>query len=303
MYHCNSRNFLTLSTASSQLTGIVLEIPEYLTPFSHWTSSNTLRLEVTGTIQISINGCTEGSRLYLILASTQNKPTFLVYRVSFANPYLPGSGTTETVMNATGKAQRAEAVKWRDTCCTKILRTTQSDASYYHGKSLVTSMGEQVGLDSHVIFQRSGKMSIGRICEILISPGTSTTVEQVALQHFSFGPTCSQQCICQERIETAQTKAVVEHQANSTLFPEHLPEMLRETPLRVTNSAEVRTMAVQQMKDKKAAKKAGEVPPSQEANTVEEGARGATAPAPAFDQAPTKSRAATKSRGKASAST
>lgn len=31
-------------------------------------------------------------------------------------------------------------------------------------------------------------MSIGRIREILISLDTGTTVEQVSLQHFSFGP-------------------------------------------------------------------------------------------------------------------
>jgi hypothetical protein len=61
-------------------------------------------------------------------------------------------------MNTTGKAQRAEAVKWSDTRCAKILGTTYSSASYYCGKSLVMSMGEQVGLDSHVIFQRSGKV-------------------------------------------------------------------------------------------------------------------------------------------------
>lgn len=108
-------------------------------------------------------------------------------------------------MSATRKAQRAEVVKWRDTRCAKILGTTQSDTSYYHDKSLVMSTGEQVGLNGHAIFQRSGKvidfwpshartltildqMSIGRICEILISPDTGTTVERVALQHFSFGP-------------------------------------------------------------------------------------------------------------------
>ncbi|KAG1762176.1 hypothetical protein EDD22DRAFT_953328 [Suillus occidentalis] len=82
-----------------------------------------------------------------------------------------------------------------------------------------------------------------------------------------------------------------------------IPEALHLTPLRVTNPADVRALAVQQMKDKKAAKKAGEVPPSQEANTVEEGTQGATALAPAFDWAPAKSRVATKLKGKASAST
>ncbi|KAG1894191.1 uncharacterized protein F5891DRAFT_1195457 [Suillus fuscotomentosus] len=268
-------------------------------------------------------------------------------------PLLPGSGKTETVMSATGKAQRAEVVKWRDTRCAKILGTTQLDTSYYRGKSLVTSMGEQVGLNGHVIFQRSGKMSIGRICEILVSPNTGTTVERVALQHFSFGPAlhpslflpclelmsdeivltaadivctvnvqhncidskCANMCqqrMCQEWIVTVRMKAVVEHQPtphyflntysihNCNLIQMAIPETLRETPLRVTNPAEVRTLAVQQMRDKKSAKKVGEVPPSQEANAVEEGVQSMTKPAPAFDRAPTKSSAATKSRAKAS---
>lgn len=61
-------------------------------------------------------------------------------------------------MNATGKAQRAEAVKWSDNHGAKILRTTHSSTSYYRGKSLVMSTGEQAGLDSHVIFRRSGKV-------------------------------------------------------------------------------------------------------------------------------------------------
>lgn len=122
-----------------------------------------------------------------------------------------------------------------------------------------------------------------------------------------------QQRMCQEQIVTAQTKAVVEHQPtphyflntysihNCNLIQMAIPETLRKTLLRATNPAEVRTLAVQQMRDKKAAKKVGEVPPSQEeANTMEEGVQSMTKPALAFDRAPTKSSMATKSRGKAS---
>ncbi|KAG1753908.1 uncharacterized protein EDB91DRAFT_1043935, partial [Suillus paluster] len=238
-------------------------------------------------------------------------------------------------------AQRTDAVPWRDTHCAKILGAAQSGASYYHGKSLVTSTGEQVGVNRHVIFRGStdGKMSIGCVREILISPGTRKTVEHVVLQLFTIGPTlhpllflpclnltdeeivltpadiicavniqhncidskCAdmrQQPIHQERIETARTKAVVQHQSTPHYFLNAysihncdyiqmvIPETLRETPLRVINPAEARTLAVRQMKDKKAAKKAGEVPPSQEANAVVEGAQDTPAPAAAFDRAP-----------------
>lgn len=125
-----------------------------------------------------------------------------------------------------------------------------------------------------------------------------------------------QQHVHQERIQTTRTKPVVDHQPTPHYFLntysihncDHIrlviPEALRESPLRVTNPAEVRTLAVQQMKDKKAAKKLGDNPGPQEgATAVEEGVRNATAPLPAFDRAPTKKAAAKPRKNASSAST
>ncbi|KAG2752138.1 hypothetical protein P692DRAFT_201687974, partial [Suillus brevipes Sb2] len=214
-----------------------------------------------------------------------------------------------------GKAQRMDEVQWKHTHCAKILKTSRSSISYYRSKSLVTSKGDQVDLNGHVIFRRpvDGQMLIGRIREILISHDIDKTVGHVALQVFSFGPTlhpsvflpcldltkdkivsmasdiiCSvnlqhncidskcvdmhQQHVLQEQIQTTRTKPVVDHQPTPHFFLntysihncDHIrlviPEALRESPLRVTNPAEVRNLAVQQMKDKKAAKKLGDNP-------------------------------------------
>ncbi|KAG1819450.1 hypothetical protein EV424DRAFT_1472622 [Suillus variegatus] len=112
-----------------------------------------------------------------------------------------------------------------------------------------------------------------------------------------------QQHLHQEQIQTIQTKPVVDHQPTLTpyfflkAYSIHncdliwlvIPEALRESPLRVANLAEVRTLAIQQMKDKKAAKK------SEGVTAVEESVCNATVPLPAFDRAPTK-KIATKPR-------
>ncbi|KAG2130194.1 uncharacterized protein EDB93DRAFT_1332111 [Suillus bovinus] len=195
------------------------------------------------------------------------------------------------------------------------------------------SKGERADLNSHVIFRRpaDGQMSIGRIREILISHGTSSTVDHVALQVFSFRPTLhpsiflpcldltedetvstAMDIICTVNLQhncidskSIQTKPVVDHQPtpyfflnaysihNCDLIQLVIPEALRESPLRVANPAEVRTLAIQQMKDKKAAKKSGSIPEPQEGVTVvEESVCNATVPLPAFDRAPAKKIAA-----------
>ncbi|KAG2145797.1 hypothetical protein DEU56DRAFT_708851, partial [Suillus clintonianus] len=95
----------------------------------------------------------------------------------------------------------------------------------------------------------------------------------INLQHNCLDSQCTdtlQQPVRQERLETRRTKPIIQHKSTPHYFINaysihhydhiHLviPEALRESPLRVTNVAEVRQMAVQHMQQKKASKKAGD---------------------------------------------
>ncbi|KAG2051832.1 hypothetical protein BDR06DRAFT_889037, partial [Suillus hirtellus] len=84
----------------------------------------------------------------------------------------------------------------------------------------------------------------------------------VNIQHNCLDSQCTdiqRQPVHQERIETSQTKATVKHKSmpnfflnvysvhNYTHIQRVVPDTLRETPLQVTNVAEVRTMAICQL--------------------------------------------------------
>ncbi|KAG2148962.1 hypothetical protein DEU56DRAFT_690332, partial [Suillus clintonianus] len=88
----------------------------------------------------------------------------------------------------------------------------------------------------------------------------------VNLQHNCIDSQCTdtlQQHVHQERIETSRTKPIIRHKStpnfllnayslhNYTYIHLVVSKTLRETPLRVTNVAEVRATAVQHMKEKK----------------------------------------------------
>ncbi|KAG2120870.1 uncharacterized protein F5147DRAFT_563279, partial [Suillus discolor] len=119
----------------------------------------------------------------------------------------------------------------------------------------------------------------------------------VNLQHNCINSQCTdtlEQHVRQEWIETSRTKPTIRHKSTPHFLVNayslhnyahiHLviPETLRETPLRVTNVAEVQAMAVQHMKEKKASKKAGDAP--QEAESTKNDVQGLLIPVPAFDK-------------------
>ncbi|KAG2115683.1 hypothetical protein BD769DRAFT_1629900 [Suillus cothurnatus] len=98
------------------------------------------------------------------------------------------------------------------------------------------------------------------------SPVTDKPVPWTATRYIS------QRHVHQERTETAHTRPVVQHQPspfyllnaysihNHTQIRSVIPQSLRDTPLRVLNVADVRLAAARQIREKKAAKKAGETP-------------------------------------------
>lgn len=118
--------------------------------------------------------------------------------------------------------------------------------------------------------------------------------------------------MCQERLETSHTKPIIQHKLTPHYFIntysihnyDHInlviPETLRESPLRVTNVAEVREMAVQQMKQKKTLKKSDDAP-QLDAN-MEHNTQIPLVAVPSFDRAPPKSRTAAKSKAKVTTS-
>ncbi|KAG1736269.1 hypothetical protein EDD22DRAFT_745936, partial [Suillus occidentalis] len=121
----------------------------------------------------------------------------------------------------------------------------------------------------------------------------------VNLQHNCVDSQCTDtisQPVRQERLETSRTKPIIRHKSTPHYFfnaysihnYDHihlvLPEALRELPLRVTNAAEVREMAVQHMKQKKASKKSGNAP--QQDDHMEHDTQIPPMVAPTFDRPP-----------------
>ncbi|KAG2110584.1 uncharacterized protein F5147DRAFT_745166 [Suillus discolor] len=271
------------------------------------------------------------------------------------NTPVPGSGKVQTSLGANGKTARNDIVAWKETHCSKILKTAQPDIAYYQGKSVVAREGDIAYLNSHVIFHRmtDGQTCIGRVREILVSSENPNTVVHVGPQLFSFANTLhasvhlpclnliddevvtpavdiicvinlqhncvDSQCtdtieepVRQERLETSRTKPIIQHKSTPHYFInaysihnyDHInsviPETLRESPLRVTNVAEVREMAVRQMKQKKTLKKSDDIP-QLDAN-MEHDTQIPLVAVPSFDRAPPKSRTAAKSKAKATTS-
>ncbi|KAG1749584.1 hypothetical protein EDD22DRAFT_958012 [Suillus occidentalis] len=258
------------------------------------------------------------------------------------NAPISGSGKIETAPTAAGKTAQKDAVSWKTTHCAKILRTDRPGVSHHLGKSVVTRQGEHARLDGHVIFRHPahGKPHIGRVREILVSSDDRQTAEHIALQLFTFADTLHPSlhlpcltltdnevvaagidliCIVNLQhncIDSRCTDAVMKHEPTPKFFLnvysihnyEYIllivPDTLRETPLRVVNVAEARAVALRQLRDKRAAKKAdGDV--SQPADDGEGDGADAqilSAPPPsAFDRAPAKTRKPAASKAKAKA--
>ncbi|KAG2120425.1 uncharacterized protein F5147DRAFT_562462 [Suillus discolor] len=109
--------------------------------------------------------------------------------------------------------------------------------------------------------------------DVVISPEDIICI--VNLQHDCVKAQCTDisQCrVHQEQTKTAHTRPVIQHQPspfyllnaysihNHAQIQSVIPQSLRETPLRVPNVADVRLAAACQIREKKAAKKAGETP-------------------------------------------
>ncbi|KAG2099140.1 hypothetical protein BD769DRAFT_1631222 [Suillus cothurnatus] len=137
-----------------------------------------------------------------------------------------------------GHSVAEKPVMWTTTRCAKALDLPRSAAiQYRHGISLVIGNGEKATLGGHVIFHDSSTSSSG----------------------------------VGQRTKTARTRPVVQHEPspfyllnaysihNYAQIQSIIPQSIRETPLRVTNAAEVRLAAARQIREKKAAKKAGEI--------------------------------------------
>ncbi|KAG1723899.1 hypothetical protein EDB19DRAFT_1915867 [Suillus lakei] len=109
--------------------------------------------------------------------------------------------------------------------------------------------------------------------EVVISPQEIVCI--VNIQHDCVKSQCTDTSQCrlhQERTETTRTKSVIQHKSspfyllnaysihNYAQIRSVIPPSLRETSLRVNNAAEVRLAAARQIREKKAAKKSGEMP-------------------------------------------
>ncbi|KAG1855245.1 hypothetical protein F4604DRAFT_2042442 [Suillus subluteus] len=246
---------------------------------------------------------------------------------------ISGSGKIETTLTAAGKTARKDAVPWKTTRCARILRTDRPDVIHHPGKSVVTRQGEHAHLDSRVIFRHPADGKVFTFADTLhpslhlpcltladnevVSAGIDL-ICIVNLQHNCVDSRCTdfdQKPIRQERTETSQTKALIQHKPTPKFFLnvysihnyEHIllviPDTLRETPLWVVNVAEVRAVALRQLRDKRAAKKAGGDVSKPAGEDEGEGGdtRILSAPAPpAFDRVPTKTRKpASKAKTKA----
>ncbi|KAG1769945.1 hypothetical protein EV702DRAFT_928114, partial [Suillus placidus] len=93
-------------------------------------------------------------------------------------------------MNSAHGKTRAVRKYSRGTVCKDL-----SHSHYYQGGSVVTSEHENVQLGRHIIFQDTVEnkvclLVLDCICEILISTATQRSITFVALQIFSFMPTC-----------------------------------------------------------------------------------------------------------------
>lgn len=135
----------------------------------------------------------------------------------------------------------------------------------------------------------------------------------VNIQHNCIDSNCTntaQQPVYQERTLTSRSRSIVQHKLTPHYFLNAYsihnydyiclvtPDALRETPLRVTDVAEVRALAVRQMREKRAAKKSRDVPQQGEGGQVDN----VPAPHAVFEHAPTTVKIGAKPKAKASSS-
>ncbi|KAG1737140.1 uncharacterized protein EDB91DRAFT_1083172 [Suillus paluster] len=227
---------------------------------------------------------------------------------------IPGSRKTQTTLGTNRKTARDNTVAWNETHCWKILKTAQPGVVYYQGKSVVAREGDVAYLNSHVIFRRATDGQLFSFTDALHAsvhlPCLNLTDDEIVTT-----AVCTetlQQPVRQERLETSRMKPIIRHKSTPHYFINaysihnynhiHLviPETLRESPLRVTNVAEVQEMAVRQMKQKKALKKSGDTP--QLDDHMEHNTQVPLVAVPTFDRAPPKSRTTVKSKAKATTS-
>ncbi|KAH7919605.1 hypothetical protein BV22DRAFT_968262, partial [Leucogyrophana mollusca] len=148
-----------------------------------------------------------------------------------------------------------------------------------------------------------------------VAVAAADVVCTINVQHNCIDSQCvdtRQQPVPQERLESTVTKTVLQHKSTPHYFlnvysihnyvhiQSIIPTALRETPVRVTNVAEVRSNAVKQLKDKRAAKKSGELDQVENEDTA---MQTASEQPPAFDRAPAKPRAGRKAKATAATAT
>ncbi|KAG2146590.1 uncharacterized protein EDB93DRAFT_1085956 [Suillus bovinus] len=169
----------------------------------------------------------------------------------------------------------SKPVLWTATRCAKALKLLQPahHAQYCHGILLILGNGEKASLEGHVIFHDS-----------------ATSRSDIGQCH-----------ICQERTETACTKFIFQHKPspfyllnaysihNYAQIQSVISQSLHETPLRVSDAADVRLAAAHQIQEKKVAKNSGET----------SGTEPASAPPAVFDCLATKAASKSKKTQKA----
>ncbi|KAG1814554.1 hypothetical protein EV424DRAFT_1541383 [Suillus variegatus] len=171
--------------------------------------------------------------------------------VAFGNSYgnISCNSQLKKVAAVDGQFVPDKPVPWTATRCAKALNIPQpATIRYRHGISLVVSNGKKASLGGHIIFHDSSTSSSEIRCvhEILIS-NSCRCVQHVAVQKFTFGPAL-------HPLLHLPTLELTDHDIVIS------PESLCETPLRVPNVADVCLAAARQIREKKAAKKAGETP-------------------------------------------
>lgn len=163
------------------------------------------------------------------------------------------------------------------------------------------------GVVRHMFYMHADGSRLGSLHRILFVLSISNIIASI-----HSAQTICQWPVRQERIDTSRTKATLEHKPTPNFFLnvysihnyDHIqcvvPIALRETLPWVTNVAEVRAIAIHQLRDKRVAKKGGDEPQLAGSGDGVD-AQPSLAPPSAFNHAPTKPRKpAPKVKAKAS---
>ncbi|KAG1761023.1 hypothetical protein EDD22DRAFT_848083 [Suillus occidentalis] len=202
---------------------------------------------------------------------------------------ITGTGQLKKVATEDGHSVAEKPVMWTTTRCAKALDLPPSATiQYYHGISLVIGNGEKATLGGHVIFHDSSTSSsgVGRVREILItllfksllldppyipyftSRLLSSPTMRLSLAHKTSFVSSIFNTIASKHGAWTLVNAVFFKNEPRLRIQSVIPQSIRETPLRVTNAADVRLVAARQIREKKAAKKAGEIPGAASASAL-----------------------------------